>query len=74
MKDCDELIYEFRRELIITFAKKNKFRYKITSRAFQSFYIVVFIFADYLPLQWLIVRRQFGILLSNIPYDTVFLN
>ena len=48
--------------------------FKITLRTFQSFYIIVFIFADYLPLQWLIVRRQFGILLSNIPYDTVFLN
>ena len=73
MKDCDKLIYEFRRELIITFAKKNKFWYKITLHAFQSFYIIVFIFAIYFPLQWLIVRRQFGILLSNIPYDTVFL-
>ena len=47
--------------------------FKITLRTFQSFYIIVFIFADYLPLQWLIVRRQFGILLSNIPYHTVFL-
>ena len=47
--------------------------YKITLRAFHSFYVIVFILADYLPLQWLIVRRQFGILLSNIPYYTVFL-
>ena len=67
MKDCDKLVYEFRRELVITFAKKNKFIYKITLRAFQSLYIIVLIFADYLPLQRLIVRRQFGILLSNIP-------
>ena len=66
MKDCDKLIYEFRRKLIITFAKKTNLYIKLLYVHFKVFILLSLSFSDYLPLQWLIVRRQFGIVLSNI--------
>ena len=40
MKDCDKLICEFRRELIITFAKKTNFDIKLLYVHFKVFILL----------------------------------
>ena len=71
MKDCDKLIYEFRRELIITFAKKSNLYIKLLYVHFKVFIL--------LSLSLQIISLYNGWLFNDslasyfLIYDTVFL-